>query len=91
MRYDQEKGRWEIDRHIPIAVLFAIMVQTVGVIIWATNFRATTESRLDMLERQIGQLSTANERLARLENISSTNAELLREIRSMVITRGAAK
>ena len=86
MRYDEERRHWQVDRHIPVAVLLAIVVQSIGIIAWAVNFQATTVARLDTLEKQIGTMATSNERLARLEAITATSSEILREIRTHVLT-----
>jgi hypothetical protein len=39
---------WAFDKHIPIALLCAILAQTGGALWWA----ATTSSRVEVLERQ---------------------------------------
>ena len=86
MRYDEERRHWQVDRHIPVAVLLAILVQSAGIIAWAVNFQATTVARLDTLEKQIGTMATTNERLARLEALTTSSGEILREIRGHIMT-----
>ena len=85
MRYNDADKSWQVDRHIPIAVLVAILMQTIGIVVWATNFEATTTARLHTLEKQMDSMASANERLSRLESITATNSEILREIRGYII------
>lgn len=42
-------GGWQIDKHIPLAVLFALVVQTSGIVWWA----ATMDARVVRLEEQV--------------------------------------
>ena len=88
--YDSDRRKWTLDRHIPVAVLMVIVLQTIGVIVWATTFEATTQQRLGVLERQMDRMSQVGDRLIRVEEISSHNTELLREIRAVLIQRAAA-
>ena len=87
-KYDEEQKHWTIDRHIPIAVLVVILLQTVGVIVWAVTFRATTEQRLEVLEKQVDRMALVSERIHRVEAISVINTDLLREIRTVLINPG---
>ena len=87
MKYDQQNGKWTVDRHIPVAVLIAILIQTVGIVVWAARFTATTETRLAVLEKQVDSMAAVNERLSKLESVTTNNADMLREIRNHILQR----
>ncbi len=56
----------EAMRKIPVAVIVALVVQTVGGLIWAGGAAA----RIATLEEQVGEQRLVAERLARLEEQS---------------------
>ena len=62
------QARWTVDKHIPVALILAILVQTGGAI-W---FAAKMESRVEALESQ----ASVTHQL--LEKIESVNARLVR-------------
>lgn len=85
MQYDDETKKWQVDRHIPVAVLMAIVAQTIGIIAWAINFEATTLQRLNVLEKQVDRMGGVNERIGRLEVLTTNNSEILKELRGYII------
>lgn len=59
-----DDSRWfVVDKHIPIAVILALLIQTGGVVWWASR----TDNRVAMLEAWVSKNDTVNERLARIE------------------------
>lgn len=81
MRYNGQEQKWEIDRHVPITILLAIIIQTIVWIWWVATFTARTELRIDNLEKQTQSLNQLPARMAGLEaKVDSTNG-LLRDIR----------
>ena len=70
---------WRIDKHIPIAVLVALLLQTSGIVWWASSIT----SRVDMLEKSTSSWQASREkipeRVTRVEvSLESINASLLR-------------
>jgi len=66
------KNGWSIDKHIPIALIIAILVQTGGAI-W---FAAKMDSRVEYLEQQssvtrqiLDRMESINSRLVRIETL----------------------
>jgi hypothetical protein len=55
--------QWKLDKHIPVAVIFAMLIQTFAVIWWA----AQLETRVNVLERQITQNTMLFDRVSRVE------------------------
>lgn len=60
---NRSDGGWQFDRHIPIAVLAALFIQTSGVVWWA----ATMTARVDALEKWVANNQTIESRLAKIE------------------------
>ncbi len=54
---------WKIDKHIPVAVIFAMIMQTFAVIWWA----AQMEARVNVLELQTAQNNQVIDRVSRVE------------------------
>lgn len=73
-------SRWIIDRHIPIALLVGLAMQTIGAIWWA----ASTTARLDQLENQAKATAPMAERVIRLEEKIGTVQAGITEIKSLV-------
>jgi len=69
-------SHWTVDKKIPLALIFAIMLQTVAGVWWA----ATTTSRLDTVEKRVDRGADLKERVIRLEVISQNQTVILQEI-----------
>lgn len=54
---------WKLDKHVPIAVIFTLVLQT-GLAIWWT---AKLESRVEVLELYVTTRSADGDRLIRIE------------------------
>ena len=54
---------WKIDKHIPVAVILAMVIQTFAVIWWA----AQLEARVQMIEVETRQNAALIERVSRVE------------------------
>lgn len=74
---------FQLDRTVTVGLIFTVLIQTAGGLIWAGSAAA----RLSSLEEQIATNSGISERLARLEgqtsqmatSLSRIERELLRE------------
>ena len=67
--------KWTIDKHIPVALIFAMMMQTFAVIWWA----AQLETRVNVLENQLTQNTMLIDRVSRVEEkVSSLREASLR-------------
>ena len=87
----EQDSNWRIDKHIPIALVGAILLQTAAGIWWA----ATTNGRVDGLERDrataVVAVDTAaknsqvlSERMVKLETKFDGMAESLTEIKNLL-------
>lgn len=54
---------WKIDKHIPVAVIIAMLLQTFAVVWWA----AQLEARVQVIELDIRQNTQLIERVSRVE------------------------
>lgn len=71
---------WRIDKHIPVAVIIAIAVQTAGVIWWASDL----STRIDILERfRIEQLQSSKEDAERIRNLEGQVPAILNELENI--------
>jgi len=85
MRYEADSKKWQLDRQIPISVLLLMVGQTLAGVWFFSRFEATTLIRLNALESQVTAYSSVNERLARLEVVTSNNSQMLSDIRSSLM------
>lgn len=53
----EKRESWHVGKEIPIAMLFAIFMQTAGGIWWAASFSATVTTKLDDLSNQVAALT----------------------------------
>lgn len=66
----------ETIRKIPVAIITALLVQTIGALLWAGGAAA----RIETLEERVGEQRQVAERLARLEEQSLANRATLDRI-----------
>ncbi len=59
--YDDK--HWHLDRRVPIALIITIIMQTIGIVWWATSLSA----RVETLEHRFAELGTYQARIVRLE------------------------
>ncbi len=52
-----------MDRHVPVAVIFTLLLQMAGALIWATQL----DARVQYVEGQSAEIAQSSERLARIE------------------------
>jgi hypothetical protein len=76
----QPRDRWHVGKEIPIALIFALFVQTSGWIWWA----ATQSAKLDTLTNMMGDFRmsqyTQNDARRDMENMLSRNKEIVRRV-----------
>lgn len=77
----EDSRHWHLDKRVPVALIFAMCVQTAGIVWWG----ATTSERLSNLERRVEATSPQADRLTRVEvkldNIADSIAEIKQSIR----------
>ena len=71
---------WHLDKKVPIALIFAILLQTVAFAWWG----ATLTARVDFLERQIAENQGQGDRIVRLEEQMKYIAEGVTEIKMIL-------
>lgn len=88
-------SQWKIDRHVPLALIGAILLQSAVGIWWAASFSATTTGRLDAsdtrvtaIERQmittVSAAGPVSERLVRVEVQIGTIKETVDKIEALI-------
>ena len=75
---DQQTEPWNLDKRIPIAVIFTMLMQTAGIVWWASSI---TE-RVTRLEHESVKSLTADGRLIRLETQMGNVADTLLEAKA---------
>ena len=75
--------KWQIDRHVPIALIFTLMVQGAGIVWWAAGIT----DRLGHVEKHIEKTSAHTERLTRVETKVDGISDTLIEIKDAVKTK----
>lgn len=68
--------QWHLDRRVPIALIMAIGVQTVGIVWWA----ATISSRVEVLEQRLASTADQRDRIIRLEVNQENQTAILKRI-----------
>lgn len=86
-----EVSYWHLDKRVPIALIFAIFMQTTGVIWWASSIQA----RMDQVERRFDGFTERSEQTSRqvqvndrsigvmASELKATNAQLERLYQSV--------
>jgi len=94
MNEPMNETTWHFDRRIPIAMILAIVLQTVGAVWWASGVSSYIEAdriagglrdnRITTVER-ISDL--IGNRMTRMETLLESQAEMLRDIRDALKAR----
>jgi Tfp pilus assembly protein PilO len=72
---------WKLDRHIPIAVIFALLVQTGGAVWWMSALASRVDSAIEVNVRQDSEIKAAEAALASQAVSTATAAAELRAVR----------
>lgn len=67
-----EAKSWQVDRRIPLALIFALALQTAGLIVWGTQMT----QRVEFLEQGQIAVEPYGERLARIEVLVEQNIRM---------------
>jgi len=73
----EEDSQWHLDKRVPVAIIFALLMQTIGAFWWA----ATITERVAHLERTGIVNRELHDRVIRLEAQQIITNTLLSEIR----------
>ena len=76
----ENKERWHVGKEIPLAIIFAIIMQTTAVVWWASNM----DSRVETLERWVEGNTGVTERLSVIEEGQRWMRDMLQDIKRAV-------
>ena len=76
----ENKERWHVGKEIPLAIIFAIIMQTTAVVWWASNM----DSRVETLERWVEGNTGVTERLSIIEEGQRWMRDMLQDIKRAV-------
>lgn len=89
---NRSDNHWTLDKRIPLTLVVLIIGQTVGAFVWAANIAnavASLEGRVQTLESSEKDRATnlvrLSESLARLDERSRQQADLLIEIKAQLV------
>ena len=74
------REEWQIDKKVPVALIFTLLIQTAGFAFWMGQLSI----RIDQLESQNLRYSTNSDRLTRLEVRIDSLTEAVRGLSSRV-------
>ena len=80
MADDAPEAKWHLDKRIPIALIVAIVVQTMAAVWWA----GTSSARLDSIERRVEQMTPQAERIVRMETKIENIGLSINEIKALL-------
>ena len=74
---------WEIDRHIPVALIFTVLLQGATLVWWA---RGVTE-RIGTVEAHIERTVTHGDRLTKIETKLESIIDSLKDVKDTLTSR----
>jgi hypothetical protein len=80
---DPNGRRWQIDKHIPLALILTIVLQTATIVWWAAGINHEVA---DLKQRALSA-ATQPERIVRLETRLDAISDSLNEIRRLLSTK----
>lgn len=90
MNSDNLPQHWALDKKVPIALIFTIVMQSMAAVWWASSM----QSRMESLEAMLAGQSSTEGRLVKLEQITTMQTRTMERIESKldrVIERGNGK
>ena len=67
MDHVMQREEWHLDKKVPIGIIVALVIQTIGFFTVATAWKTTVDSRIGRLEEIISSNSNQGERIIILE------------------------
>ena len=83
----EAERHWHLDRKVPLALIFAILVQTATAFWWASGINAAMTSA----QRDIAELRTNPDRITRLETKLEALNDTLRDLKVAVERIGSRR
>ena len=77
-------NKWQLDKHVPLAFLTALVIQTGVWIWWAASFSTATDLRIHILEARVAAFDVMPERMAAVEVQLKITNDLLTDIRAQL-------
>lgn len=77
------RPQWQIDRHVPVALIITLLVQGAGIVWWA----ASISDRVAHIEKHVEKTLPQADRLTRVETKVDGIVDTLGEIKTAVQTR----
>jgi len=80
---NNDQKNWRVDRHIPVAVIVMLFLQTAGAIWWASNVQSIIDNnavRIAKLESRDAESRVFTERLVRVEVKQESTISLLQRL-----------
>jgi hypothetical protein len=81
------EAHWTVDKRVPLALILALMGQTIGVVWWAASLQSTISEhgrRIVVMEAADARMTTeaqrVSEQLARLDERMAAQTAILRRI-----------
>ncbi len=62
-----QNEEWHLDKKVPIAIIIALLIQTVAFVSIAASWKATVDSRLERLEKSESDTNSQGDRILILE------------------------
>ncbi len=87
---EEPETRWQIDKRIPLALIFTVSIQTIAVGVWIGGIN----SRVSTLESVSGRYIESGDKLIRLDekmnSVQQQQGEIKEELRRLAV-RGGVK
>lgn len=64
---DRSDNEWHLDKKVPLGIIFAILIQTIGIIVVGTAWKTGVDARIERLEASDLDKKPQESRLVRLE------------------------
>jgi hypothetical protein len=77
---DPAGSAWHLDKRVPLAMIFTILMQTIGLVYWAAGLNF----RVEQLEKQMTQNAPQAERVIRLEEKIGVVQDGIAEIKALL-------
>jgi hypothetical protein len=77
---EHEETHWTVDKRVPLALIVTIIIQTAGLVWWASNL----SERVNTLERRAEASAPQGDRLTRVEVKIESVQEGISEIKRLI-------
>lgn len=85
MTHQEPDKQWHLDKRVPVALIFALLVQTAGAFWWAASIQERVNTQANLIREAAQERQRLETRLEQIKSFSQSQAINLAEIGQQIV------